>query len=154
MSKREVRLDHSKGHVEAFFDGVQARLEDSALLPTNRLTTALGYAYNRRHALSLHLHDPEVAVDTNHLERTLRPVPLGRKNWLFAWTELGARQIGIAQSLIITCPLHDIRPYEYLVDVLQRVDQHPASRVEELTPRLWKEHFAHQRLRSPVESLV
>jgi hypothetical protein len=153
VSKREYRLDHSKGHVEAFFDWVQARLEDSAL-PTNRLTTALGYAYNRRHALSLHLHDPEVAVDTNHLERTLRPVPLGRKNWLFPWTELGARQIGIAQSLIIPYQLHDSRPYEHLVDVLQRVGQHPASCVEELTPRLWKEHFANQRLRSPVESLV
>lgn len=150
--KREYRLGHSKGHVEAFFDWVQARLEDNALLPTNRLTGALGYAHNRRHALSLHLQDPDVAVDTNHLERTLRPVPLGRKNWLFAWTELGAKQIGIAQSLIITCQLHDIRPYDYLVDVLQRVSQHPASRVEELTPRLWKTQFANQRLRSPIET--
>jgi hypothetical protein len=75
-----------------------------------------------------------------------------RKNWLFAWTELGAKQIGIAQSLIITCQLHDIRPYDYLVDVLQRVSQHPASRVEELTPRLWKTQFANQRLRSPIET--
>jgi hypothetical protein len=62
--------------------------------------------------------------------------------------------IGIAQCLIITCQLHDIRSYDYLVDVLQRVGQHPAARVEELTPRLWKMHFAHQRLRSPVDSLL
>ncbi len=151
--KREYRLDHSKLHVEAFFDWVQARLEDNALLPTNRLTQALGYAYQRQHALSVHLTDPDVAVDTNHLERALRPIPLGRKNWMFAWTELGAKQIGIAQSLIITCSLHGIRPYDYLVDVLQRVGQHPASRVEELTPRLWKTHFAHQRLRSALDSL-
>jgi len=151
--KREYRLDHSKLHVEAFFDWVQARLEDNALLPTNRLTQALGYAHQRQHALSVHLTDPDVAVDTNHLERALRPIPLGRKNWMFAWTELGAKQIGIAQSLIITCSLHGIRPYDYLVDVLQRVGQHPASRVEELTPRLWKTHFAHQRLRSALDSL-
>lgn len=151
--KREYRLDHSKGHVEAFFDWVQARLEDNALLPTNRLTQALGYAHQRQHALSIHLTDPDVPVDTNHLERALRPIPLGRKNWNFAWTELGARQIGIAQSLIITCSLHGIRPYDYLVDVLQRVGQHPASRVEELTPRLWKTHFAHQRLRSALDPL-
>jgi hypothetical protein len=72
---------------------------------------------------------------------------------MFAWTELGAKQIGIAQSLIITCSLHGIRPYDYLVDVLQRVGQHPASRVDELTPRLWKTHFAHQRLRSALDSL-
>ena len=151
--KREYRLDYAKGHVEAFFDWVKARLEDNALLPTNRLTQALGYAYQRQHALSIHLTDPDVAVDTNHLERALRPIPLGRKNWMFAWTELGARQIGIAQSLIITCTLHGIRPYDYLVDVLQRVGQHPASRVEELIPRLWKTHFAHQRLRSALDSL-
>lgn len=151
--KREYRLDQSKGHVEAFFDWVRAMLEDGALLPANRLTQALSYAHNRQHALSIHLTDPDVPVDTNHLERTLRPIPLGRKNWLFAWTELGARQIGIAQSLIITCSLHGIRPYDYLVDVLQRVGQHPASRVEELTPRLWKANFAHQRLRSALDSL-
>lgn len=49
---------------------------------------------------------------------------------------------GIMQSLIATCRLHDIDPYTYLVDVLQRVGEHPASRVAELTPRLWKQHFA------------
>ena len=54
----------------------------------------------------------------------------------------------------ITCQLHDIRPFDYLVDVLQRVSQHPASRVEALTPRLCKAHFAHQRFRSPVDPLL
>jgi hypothetical protein len=75
---------------------------------------------------------------------------MGRKNWLFAWTELGAKQVGIMHSLIVTCRLHQIDPYDYLVDVLQRVGQHPASRVHELTPRLWKEHFASNPLRSAV----
>ena len=54
----------------------------------------------------------------SHLERSLRPIPLGRKNWLFSWTELGARQIGIVQSLIVPCRLHDINADDYLVDVL------------------------------------
>jgi hypothetical protein len=53
-------------------------------------------------------------------------------------------------SLIVTCRLHQIDPYDYLVDVLQRVGQHPASRVAELTPRLWKTHFAANPLRSAV----
>jgi hypothetical protein len=60
----------------------------------------------------------------------------------------------IAQGLIIICQLQDIGPYDYLVDVLQRVSQHPASRVEELTPRLCKTQFAGQRLRSPIETTV
>ena len=53
-----------------------------------------------------------------------------------------------------SCQLHDINAYDYLVDVLQRVDRHPASSVALLTPRLWKQHFADQRLRSTVESLL
>ena len=52
----------------------------------------------------------------------------------------------------MTCRLHGIDPYTYLVDVLQRVGQHPASRVEELTPRLWKERFAANPLRSLLHS--
>ena len=55
------------------------------------------------------------------------------------------------QSLIVTCRLHGIDPYTYLVDVLQRVAQHPAARVAELTPRLWNEHFAGNPLRSDLE---
>ena len=56
------------------------------------------------------------------------------------------------QSLIVTCRLHGIDPYTYLVDVLQRIGQHPASRVAELTPRLWKQHFADKPLRSDLHS--
>ncbi len=104
--------------MEGFFAWVRERLEDKALLPTNRFVQALGYAHSHRHALSVFLTDPDVPVDTNHLERSLRPIPLGRKNWLFSWTELGARQIGIVQSLIVTCRLHDINAYDDLVDVL------------------------------------
>jgi hypothetical protein len=76
-----------------------------------------------------------------------------RKNWLFTWTELGARHVGIVQSLITTCRLHEINPYDYLVDVLQRVSQHPAYRVAELTPRMWKLHFASSPLRSDLSTL-
>lgn len=59
--------------------------------------------------------------------------------------------MGIIQSLISTCRLHGVEPYTYLVDVLQRVGQLPVSRVHELTPQLWKKHFADNPLRSDVE---
>jgi hypothetical protein len=52
--------------------------------------------------------------------------------------------------LIVTCRLHGIDPYTYLVDVLQRISAHPASRVAELTPRQWKQHFAANPLRSDI----
>ncbi len=85
--------------------------------------------------MRLYLDDPAVPIDTNHLERALRPIPMGRKNWLFCCSEVGAEAVATLQSLIVTCRLHDIDPYDYLVDVLQRIDRHPASQVHLLTPR-------------------
>jgi transposase len=54
----------------------------------------------------------------------------------------------------VTCKLHDIEPYDYLVDVLQRVGQHPASRANELTPLMWKQLFADNPLLSPLRHIV
>ncbi len=96
-----------------------------------------GYAHERRVSLQVFLSNPEVPIDTNHLERALRPIPMGRRNWLFCWTELGAKQVGIIQSLIAPCKLHGADVYAYLDDVLQRVSQHPAKDVIDLTPRIW-----------------
>jgi transposase len=148
--KRAYRLTHAKPIVERFFAWVNEQFEAQGLLPSNPLTKALAYARERRCGLEVYLNDPDVPIDTNHLERALRAVPMGRKNWLFSWTELGAKHVGIVHSLIVTCRLHQIDPYDYLVDVLQRVGQHPASRVHELTPRLWKTLFASHPLRSAV----
>jgi len=77
------------------------------------------------------LEEPDAQPDTNHLARTLRPIPLGRKNWLFCWTELGAEHLGIIHSRISTCKLHDINRYTYLVDVLQPISQHTGSEIGE-----------------------
>lgn len=147
-SKRDYRHDHAKPIVMHFFDWIDAQFEQQGLLPKNPFVQALAYARDRRAGLETFLADPDVPIDNNHLERRLRAIPMGRKNWLFCWTELGAKQVGIIQSLLVTCRLHNIDPYTYLVDVLQRVGQHPASRVSELTPRLWKQRFADHPLRS------
>lgn len=152
-AKRDYRLTHAKPVVEAFFDWAEQQLEQAALLPSNPLTKALNYALERREGLSVFLTDAEVPIDTNHLERALRPIPMGRKNWLFCWSEVGAEAVATIQSLIVTCRLHDIDPYDYLVDVLQRIDRHPACDVHLLTPRLWKQHFANNPLRSDLHSL-
>ena len=69
-------------------------------------------------------------------------------SWLFCWTETGAEHVGVVQSLLSTCRLCDIDPYEYLVDVLQRVKNHPPLQMGELTPRRWKELFAQNPKRS------
>lgn len=153
VDKLHYRTTHARPIVDAFFSWVDGQCHRSDLLPKSPLATALTYARQREGALRVYLTDPQVPIDTNHLERALRPLPMGRKNWLFSWTETGAQQVGIVQSLISTCRLHGVNPYTYLVDVLQRVSLHPASKVEELTPKRWKELFAAHPLLSDLDKV-
>lgn len=152
--KRDLRLAHSKPAVDALYQWCESQLHRSDLTPKNPLTKALKYTLSREQALRVFLEDPDVPLDTNHLERALRPIPMGRKNWLFCWTEIGAEHVGIIQSLISTCKLHDVNPYTYLTDVLLRISEHPASQVADLTPRIWKEKFKDQPLRSDLYRAV
>jgi transposase len=147
-------LDYRRAHalptVDAFFAWVDTQCHRLDLVPSNSLAKALAYAREREGALRVYLGDLTVAIDTNHLERALRPIPMGRKAWLFCWTEVGAEHVGVIQSLMTTCRLHGINPYTYLVDVLQRISIHPDHDVEALTPRCWKATFGDNPLRSDL----
>lgn len=151
--KLAYRTKYSEAIVKSFWHWCEQRCQRNDLLPSEDLAKALKYVMNRQMSLQVFLSDPDVPLDTNHLERALRTIPMGRKNWLFCWTEIGAQRVGIIQSLLVTCKLLGVDPYTYLVDVLQRVDQHPASQVIELTPRVWKEKFANNPLRSDLRLL-
>jgi transposase len=135
------------------FKWIDKQFDSHGFLPSSPFLATMAYIRERRSGLEVYLDDPDVAIDTNHLERALRVIPMGRRNWLFAWTELGAKHIGIVQSLLATCRLHDLNPYDYFVDVLQPIDQHPASLVHQLTPRLWKELYAANPLRSDLHDI-
>ena len=148
--KLAYRSAHSEPAVNAFWRWCDRQCHRPELLPSNPLSKALKYARARQASLQVFLSDPEVAIDTNPLERGLRPIPMGRRNWLFAWTEMGAERIGVIQSLLVTCRLQGVDPYIYLVDVLQRVSEHPASQVIDLTPRVWKTKFAHDPIKSDL----
>ena len=151
QAKLDYRSRHALPIAEAFFAWCHQQRQRIDLLNTDPLAKALVYADNHQEQLKVYLGDPEVPIDTNHLERALRVIPMGRKNWLFCWSEVGAKHVGIIQSLLTTCRLHNVDPYTYLVDVLQRVALHPARNVIELTPRVWKERFADNPLRSDLD---
>lgn len=153
QAKLARRQEQSKAVLERFFAWIDEQFAKQGFLPSSPFLGAPAYVRERRVGLSVFLDDPEVSIDTNHLERALRVIPMGKKNWLFSWSELGARHVDIVQSLLATCRLHDIDPYDYFVDVLQRVGQHPASLVHQLTPRIWKEMFANNLLRSDLHDL-
>ncbi len=151
QAKLDYRSQHALPIVDAFFAWVHSQRQRTDLVNSAPLAKALVYAENHQAQLRVYLGDPAVAIDTNHLERALRVIPMGRKNWLFCWSEVGAEQVGIIQSLLSTCRLHDVDPYAYLVDVLQRIALHPAKDVEQLTPRCWKTLYADNPLRSDLE---
>jgi hypothetical protein len=153
----EAKLAHrgevTKPLVENFFTWLKQTVLREVLLPSNPFGQAARYALEREAALKVFLADPAVPIDTNHLEREIRPIAMGRRNWLFCWTEVGARHVGILQSLLASGRLQGVDPYVYLVDVLQGSDTHPALDVHLLTPRLWKQHFAAQPLRSDLDRI-
>jgi len=151
--KIAYRGEHSKTIVDKIFKWCTALVDRPDLVATESpIIDAIKYTLKREKGLRVFLENPDIPLDTNHVERTLRVIPCGRKNWNFCWTELGAHYVGIIQTLLCSCKLQGIDPYRYLVDVMQRVDRHPASRVDELIPRYWKEKFGHAPLKSDLES--
>jgi hypothetical protein len=105
----------------------------------SRLAEAIRYALSRWDGLTRFLHDGRVELDTNPVERAIRPVALGRKNHLFAGSDSGGARWATICSLIETCKMNDVEPYAYLHDVLRRmVDGHPINRLDELLPWNWQ----------------
>jgi hypothetical protein len=107
-------------------------------LPKSPLGSAVGYALRNWTALTRYHEDGRLKIDNNGAEQALRPIVLGRKNWLFAGSEAAAHRTAILCSLVQTCKHLQINPFIYLRDVIERVSTHPARLVLELTPREWK----------------
>ena len=149
IKKLVFRVENTRPKVEEFFEWLKGLQKDNIFLPKNPFYKALSYTLSRQVQLEVFLSDPEVPIDTNHLERALRVIPMGRKAWMFCMTELGAKSVGIIQSLLVTCRLHEVDPFTYLVDVFQRISTHPQEQVHLLTPRLWKEHFSQNPIPAP-----
>jgi transposase len=105
----------------------------------SRLAEAIRYALSRWDGLTRFLNDGRVELDTNPVERAIRPVALGRKNHLFAGSDGGGERWAMICSFIETAKLNGIEPYAYLCDVLQRmVDGHSINRIGELLPWNWQ----------------
>src|SRR5579883_460886 len=132
-----IRRAHSKPIVDALKAWLEAELP---FLPgRGKLAEAIRYALARWDGLTRFLHDGRVELDTNPVERAIRPIALGRKNHLFAGSDGGGARWAIICSLVETCKLNGVEPYAYLKDVLTRmVDGYPVNRLDELLPWAWK----------------
>jgi hypothetical protein len=91
-----------------------------------------------RSARTRFLDDGRICLSNNAAERALRGVALGRRAWLFAGSDRGGERAAVIYSLIVTAKLNGIDPQAWLADVLRRIADHPASRLDELLPWHWK----------------
>ena len=110
-----------------------------AVLPKSPLAEAIGYLRGNWHALTRYVEDGRLKIDNNGAERAIKPVVLGRKNWLFCGSEAAAHRAAILLSLVQTCKHVGVDPFVYLRDVIESVSTHPMSRIGELTPRQWRQ---------------
>jgi hypothetical protein len=131
-----VRQKESRPRVEAFKAWCEAQLR--RIPGKGELAKAMRYALNRWPAFTLFLEDGRVAIDNNVAERAIRPVVIGRKNFLFAGSDAGGEIVADAMTLIETAKLCGLNPHDYLANVLGRINDHKINRLDELLPWNWK----------------
>src|SRR4051794_6712518 len=131
--RRAVRQARSRPLVEAFEPWLREKL--ALVSQKSKLAEAIRYALSRWAGLSLFLDDGRIEIDSNVVERSIRPLALTRKNALFAGSDGGAEHWAVLASLIETCKLIDVEPQAYLADVITPiVNSPPNSRLDELLP--------------------
>lgn len=133
--RRAVRQELSKPKLEALHAWAEKQL---TRIPTKGdLAKAFRYALGRWHAFNLFLDDGRVAIDNNAAERAVRPICLGKKNWLFAGSEAGAETLARAMTLIESAKMNGLDPQAYITDLLNRIHDHKINRIDELLPWNW-----------------
>jgi transposase len=107
------------------------------VLPKSTIGKALAYSIQRWPELMVYTTDGKLNIDNNPVENSIRPVAIGRKNYLFAGSHEAAQRSAMLYSLMGTCKLHDINPFTWLRDVLERIANYPINKVAELLPQNW-----------------
>lgn len=107
------------------------------VLPKSPIGNALGYSIQRWKELCIYATNGSLNIDNNPVENSIRPIAIGRKNYLFAGSHEAAQRSAMLYSLLGTCKLHGINPFVWLRDILQRIGNHPINRIEELLPHKW-----------------
>lgn len=143
---RERQLDHNQRlalrleKAKPLFDTLGQWLDKAALevLPKSSIGKAIAYARSRWPNMARYLTDGALEIDNNLVENTIRPVAIGRKNYLFAGSHEAAQRTAMLYSFFAACKHHGINPQEWLTDVLNRMYKHPVNQLHQLLPHNWK----------------
>jgi transposase len=135
----EKRLAVRRQHIAPLVAELEAWMRESRgrLSRHNPVAKAMDYMLTRWEAFTGFLHDGRICLSNNAAERALRGIALGRKSWLFAGSDRGGDRAAAMISLIYTAKLNGVDPRAWLADVLARIADHPASRLDELLPWNW-----------------
>lgn len=142
MEKSEKRLklrkEKSSIIVDEIFLEVKKSFKSGEHMPKEKLTKAMGYLMKRETHFKSFLNNSELRIDNNVSERNIRPLTIGRKNWLFVGSENGGNTTATILSLVQTCKNLKINPQEYLEDVLRRINKTSNNDLIQLLPQNWK----------------
>src|SRR5581483_1843672 len=131
--RRAIRQARSRPLVDDLKPWLRAKL--ALISQKTKLAEAIRYALSRWEGLTRFLDDGRIEIDSNVVERSIRPIALNRKNALFAGSDGGGQHWAVIASLIETCKLNGVDPHAYLADVISKiVNSHPNSRIDELLP--------------------
>ena len=113
-------------------------LTTGEVLQSSKFGKAIGYLHNLGQTVKTFVTHPQLKPDNGASERALRPLSIGRKNWLYAGNQRGGQATAILLSLTQSCRALGINPREYLEDVMRRINGHPHKQLAELLPHNWK----------------
>jgi transposase len=133
-----IRQELEKPILEELSALVENRILKGGLLPKSNFSKALNYYQGLAPYLKNYLSNSDARLDNNVAERGIRPLTIGRKNWLFVGSEDGGRATATILSLVQTCRNLGINPQAYLEEVLRRIMSHPAKQIHELLPDRWQ----------------
>ena len=133
----ELRQQRSRGLFDALQQCILELRAQPDVLPASQLGKACNYALGLWPRLGVFLSHGQVEIDSNWCENAIRPLAVGRKNWLHIGSEQAGPCVAAIASIFETCRRYAINPREYLLDVLPRLGDWPARRVAELTPMAW-----------------
>jgi transposase len=134
--RQRVRQERSKPLVDEL--GRWLREQYGRVSPSSKIGKAIAYSLNHWNALVRFLDDGRLCMSNNAAERAMRPVATGRRNWTFAGSDEGGHRAAAIYTLIETAKLNDVDPLAWLTDVLARLQDHHARRIDELLPWHWK----------------
>ena len=147
----EIRKKYEEPIIDQLIKAVKEKVASAEVLPKSKFGKALNYFYGLIPHLKTYHHHPNARLDNNVAERAIRPLAIGRKNWLFVGSMKGGQASAVLLSLVQTCRGLGINPREYLEDVMRRFSDHPANRLEELLPAQWAEEKKVSAAASPKQ---